>query len=107
MSWQIAGTGDFTGTGQESIVWRNTNGQTELWNPKGSGGFTYDNLGVVGTSWQIVGTGDYSGGGEDGLLWRNASTGGVELWNPNGSGGFTYDNLGVVSTSWSVQKIFA
>ena len=45
-SWQIAGTGDFTGTGEDSILWRNSDGGTELWNPNGSGGFTYENLGV-------------------------------------------------------------
>ena len=36
------------------ILWRNAStGAVELWNPNGSGGFTYDNLGVVSTSWQI------------------------------------------------------
>jgi hypothetical protein len=93
--------------GQHSLAQRrNTNGDTELWNPNGSGGFTYDNLGVVSTSWQIVETGDFGGTGQSGILWRNANSN-TELWNPNGSGGFTYDSLGVVSTSWSVPKIFA
>ena len=77
-----------------------------MWNPNGSGGFTYQNLGDVNTSWQIVGTGDFSGNGESGILWRDTD-GDTELWNPNGSGGFTYQNLGVVNTSWSVHKIFA
>jgi hypothetical protein len=52
-SWQIAGTGDFTGTGEDSILWRNTSGGTLLWNPNGSGGFTGENLGVVPTSWSV------------------------------------------------------
>ena len=38
-SWQIAGTGDFNGAGEAGILWRNTNGDTELWNSNGSGGF--------------------------------------------------------------------
>ena len=101
-SWQIAGTGDFNGSGEAGILWRNTNGDTELWNPNGSGGFTYDDLGVVGTSWQIAGTGDFNGSGEAGVLWRNSTNGDVEIWNPNGSGGFTYDNLGAVNTSWQI-----
>jgi probable HAF family extracellular repeat protein len=100
-SWQIAGTGDFGGNGESSILWRNsTNGGTELWNPNGSGGFTYLSLGAVNTSWQIAGTGDFSGDGE-GILWRNTN-GDAELWNPSGSGGFAYNNLGVVSTSWQI-----
>jgi hypothetical protein len=84
------------------ILWRNINGGVEIWNPNGSGGFTYESLGTVSPSWQIEGTGDFSGNGEDSILWRNSSSGGVELWNPNGSGGFTYDSLGVVNPSWQI-----
>ena len=62
--------------------------------PNGSGGFTYENLGVVNSSWKVQGTGDFTGAGADGVLWRNSSTGGVELWNSNGSGDFTYDRFG-------------
>jgi hypothetical protein len=100
-SWQIAGTGAFSGSGEAGILWRNTNGDTELWNPNGSGGFTYQHLGLVNTSWQIAGTGDFNGTGEAGILWRNAN-GDTELWNPNGSGGFTYQDLGLVNTSWQI-----
>ena len=79
-SWQIAGTGDFTGGGEDGILWRNAStGGVELWNPNGSGGFTYEALNAVNMSWQVAGTGDFTGGGDDGILWRNASTGGVEL----------------------------
>ena len=86
------------------IVWRNAStGGVELWSPDGSGGFTYENLGVVSTSWQIQGTGDFTGSGEGGILWQNSATRALELWNPNGSGGFTYENLGAVNSSWKVQ----
>ena len=51
--WQIVGTGNFSGIGQSGILWRNTNGDTELWNPNGMGGFTYEDLGVVSTSWSV------------------------------------------------------
>ena len=102
-SWQIAETGDFTGSDEDGILWRNAStGGVELWNPDGSGGFTYEALSPVNTSWQVAGTGDFTGSDEDGILWRNASTGGVELWNPNGSGGFTDEALNPVNTSWQV-----
>jgi serralysin len=52
-SWQIAGTGNFTGTGQDSILWRNANGDTELWNPNGSGGFFAHDLGIVNGGWSV------------------------------------------------------
>ena len=100
-SWQIAGTGDFTGKGEDSILWRNTNGDTELWNPNGAGGFAGQDLGVVPTSWQIAGTGDFTGNGKASIVWRNAN-GDTELWNPNGSGGFVGEDLGVVSSGWQI-----
>ena len=102
-SWQMAGTGDFNGTGGGGILWRNpSSGGVELWNSNGSGGFTYEALNPVNTNWQVAGTGDFNGAGADGILWRNPSTGGVELWNSNGSGGFTYKALNPVNTSWQV-----
>ena len=103
-SWQIQGTGDFTGGGEDGILWQNSStSAVELWNPNGSGGFTYESLGAVNSSWKVQGTGDFTGNGADGVLWRNSSTGGVELWNSNGSGDFTYDNLGVVNSAWQIQ----
>ncbi len=103
-SWQIQGTGDFTGSGEDGILWQNSStSAVELWNPNGSGGFTYENLGAVNSSWKVQGTGDFTGNGADGVLWRNSSTGGVELWNSNGSGGFTYQALAPVNTAWQIQ----
>ena len=103
-SWQIQGTGDFTGSGEDGILWQNTStSAVELWNPNGSGGFTYESLGAVNSSWKVQGTGDFTGAGADGVLWRNSSTGGVELWNSNGSGDFSYDSLGVVNSAWQIE----
>ena len=67
-SWQIAGTGDFAGSG-EGILWRNwSTGAVELWSPNGSGGFAYEALNPVSTAWQVAGTGDFTGSGEDGIF---------------------------------------
>ncbi len=101
-NWQIEGTGDFNGKGEDGILWRNANGDVALWNANGSGGFTGQDLGVVGSNWQIEGTGDFNGKGEDGILWRNAN-GDVGLWNANGSGGFTGQDLGVVGSGWQIE----
>ena len=38
-SWQIQGTGDFTGSGEDGILWRNSStGAVELWNREWLGG---------------------------------------------------------------------
>ena len=85
-----------------NILWRNSNGDVALWNSNGSGGFTGQDLGIVGASWQIEGTGNFNGSGEDGILWRNTS-GDAYLWNSNSSGGFTGEDLGVVASSWQIE----
>jgi V8-like Glu-specific endopeptidase len=90
------------GAPDANILWRNSNGDVELWNDNGSGGFTGQDLGFVDLSWQIEGTGDFNGGAEDGILWRN-SNGYVELWNSNGAGGFTGEDLGVVASNWQIE----
>ena len=85
-----------------SILWQNTDGDVELWNPNsGSESFTGQDLGLVGGGWQIAGTGAFNGASEASILWRDAS-GDTELWNPNGSGGFVGEDLGVVGTSWQI-----
>ena len=92
----------FNDDDKADILWRNTNGDVELWNSNsGSASFAGQNLEIVGGDWQIAGTGDFNGASEAGVLWRNAD-GDTELWNANGSGGFVGQDLGVVPTSWQV-----
>jgi microcystin-dependent protein len=91
----------FNSDQKADILWRDSNGDTALWKSSASGGFTGQDLGVVGGGWQIAGTGAFNGAGEASILWRNAN-GDTELWNPNGLGGFVGKDLGVVATSWQV-----
>jgi hypothetical protein len=47
---------DFNNVDKAGILWQNTNGGVELWNPNsGSESFTSQNLGVVGGGWQSPG----------------------------------------------------
>ena len=92
---------DFNGDGRSDILWRNTDGDTVVWNSNGSGGSTGQDLGVVGTDWQIAGTGDFNGDGQSDILWRNTN-GDTVLWNSNGSGSFIGEDLGIVSSAWQI-----
>ena len=88
----------FNDDAKADILWRNTDGDVELWNSNSdSVSFAGKNLGIVGGGWRIAGTGDFNGASEAGILWRNAD-GDTELWNANGSGGFVGQDLGVVPT---------
>jgi len=91
------------GADASDILWQNaSSADVALWNANGSGGFVYQDLGVVGAGWQIEGTGDFNGGAE-GVLWRNSSSEDVVLWNANGSGGFANQDLGVVGAGWQIE----
>ena len=94
---------DFNGDGRSDILWRNTSGDTVLWNSNGAGGFTSQDLGVVSTDWRIADVGDFNGDGHSDILWRNAS-GDTVLWNSSAAGGYTSQDLGIVGTSWAVQR---
>ncbi len=52
----------FNSDNKADILWQNANGDTALWNSSASGGFTPEDLGIVGGGWQIAGTGDFKRG---------------------------------------------
>jgi hypothetical protein len=96
---------DFNSDGASDVLWRNSNGDVDLWlSSNGTTGFTSEDLGVVATSWNVQDVGDFNGDGGSDVLWRNAN-GDVDLWLSNTSGGFTANDLGVVATSWSVRAV--
>jgi hypothetical protein len=92
---------DFNGDGETDILWRNTTGDTAIWNSNGAGGFTGQDLGVVDNSWQAAGIADFNGDDKADLLWRNTS-GEAAIWDSNSSGGFTAQDLGNLGSVWQV-----
>jgi hypothetical protein len=60
-AWTIVGTGDFNGDGFRDILWRNTNGDVDIWLMNGFQILLTMDLGNVPTVWSIVGTGDFNG----------------------------------------------
>jgi hypothetical protein len=84
---------DFNGDALSDLLWRGTNGDAQIWESNGSGGFSDQDLGVVDNSYQIAATADFNGDGKSDMLWRNAN-GDAQIWNSNGSGGFTGEDLG-------------
>lgn len=80
LDWQIRDVFDCDGDGRADILWRNANGEVQIWKAAGSGfqmGAFSSNL--AGTEWQIAATGDFNGDGEDDILWRN-DNGGLTEW---------------------------
>jgi FG-GAP-like repeat len=107
-NWTIQGTGDFTGNGDDDILWRDANsGDVQLWNASTGGGgepsFTTQDLGIVGADWTIEGAGDFTGDGKASILWLNTGSGDVSLWqsNPGSGASFTPVDLGPVGVGWA------
>jgi hypothetical protein len=86
--WDIAGVGDFEGTGiQDDIIWRNySTGENTIWLMDGSttkSGVTL--LEVPDLNWHIEGAIDINTDGASDLLWRNYATGDTLVWYMNGT----------------------
>jgi FG-GAP-like repeat len=109
-SWQIEGVGDFnySNRDQSDILWRNANGDVEIWNFEANGKVVPQDLGVVSTDWQIEGVGDYNGDGASDILWSNSLSGDTQIWNSTAPPSFSTDleaftshDLGVVGAGWT------
>ena len=115
-SWSVAGIGDFTGNGDDDILWRNTNGSLTMWLMGGStiessATPTYEGSAVSpGSSWSVAGIGDFTGNGDADILWRN-SNGSLAMWLMDGStielsATPTYQGSAVSpDSSWNIVEI--
>ena len=102
-SWTIQGTGDFNGDGNTDIIWRNTNGDVNIWFMNAGTITSSVDLGVIPTSWTLEGTGDFDGDGKTDIVWRNAD-GELHLWLMNGAT-INSVHLGVIPTNLMIQGL--
>ena len=85
-NWEIKGTGDFNGDGDDDILWQGSDGAPAVWMMDGA---HVDWLGTVGPfnpgpNWEIKGTGDFNGDGKDDILWQG-SDGTPAVWMMDGA----------------------
>jgi hypothetical protein len=84
-SWSIQGIGDFAGTGYSDILWRNSDGDLNIWFMNGGTITSSSDLGVIPTSWTPQVTRDFNGDGKADILWHNSSNGDAVIWFMNGA----------------------
>jgi len=101
-TWQIEGTGDFDGDGDDDILWRHNEGMVVAWEMEDGQYVTNHNLPVVSNSWEIEGTGDFDGDGDSDLLWRHEE-GAVVTWEMEDGNYVVNHNHGTVATTWEVE----
>ena len=107
-AYTVAGDGDFTGNGQDNILFRNpSTGDMGYFSLSSSGPNTWQDLGSPSLLYSVVGIGDFNGDGTSDILMQNTSTGQMGyIAMPSGGGGQgTWVGVGSPSTAYSVVGI--
>ena len=109
LDWHIQDVFDCDGDGRADVLWRNDNGEVQIWKAVGSGfqmgAFSSDS---AGNDWRVAATGDFNGDGKDDILWRHES-GALSEWT-SASGNFGQGlhlvqnayNRAPIGTDWHV-----
>ncbi|MDB5862157.1 MAG: hypothetical protein JWQ76_5846, partial [Ramlibacter sp.] len=93
---------DFNGDGKSDLLWRNSDGRTDLWQMNGGQIGASASFGAVSPTWTIVDAhGDYNGDGRSDILWRNTD-GRIDLWQMNGTQRTATFSLPSVPTDWRI-----
>ena len=105
-AWNVAGVGDFNGDGMSDIVWRNWNGQLNIWEATATGGFvTSFTTSVAGNDWSVVGVGDFDGNGLSDIVWKNTWDGRFLVWSGADDGAFVPTHASVVSNDLRLASV--
>jgi VCBS repeat protein len=98
-------THDLNGDGMSDIAWRDTSGNTAVWEMNGAAILNQNSSFVanVPAQWAIVGQRDFDGNGYADLLWHDTS-GNVAIWEMAGTTVLNQNSSFVVNvaTSWSI-----
>lgn len=109
--WQVRGTADFTGDGQNDLLWHHQGtGELYVWTMNGATqtGGAYLSPARVDTQWQVRGLADFSGDGRTDVLWQHQGAGDLYLWTMNGTtqtGGAYLSPARVSDTQWRVVGV--
>jgi 6-phosphogluconolactonase (cycloisomerase 2 family) len=100
-NWQIAGTGDFDGDGDDDILWRHEQGSVVAWEIEDGAVLENHDVAVAGTSWHIRGTGDFDGDGDADIPWHH-DQGQVVTWEMEDSAFVASHSLAAAGFPWRI-----
>jgi RTX calcium-binding nonapeptide repeat (4 copies)/FG-GAP-like repeat/Cysteine-rich secretory protein family len=86
---------DVSGDGVSDLVWRNaTSGFISYYEVNAAGGYTWRNVGAVGSGYSAH-TGDFNGDGQSDVLFFNGTS--LSYYDVNPGGGYVWRNVGGVA----------
>jgi hypothetical protein len=87
-----------------TLLWRNTDGDVELWHMDGAIIVDQPIIGSAVPAWSIEGVGDFDHDGHSDILWRNVD-GQIELWLMNGAKIVSQPVVATAGAGWKIEGV--
>ena len=84
LSWKVIGLADFTGDGQDEVLFRHANGDNRVWTMVNGQRVSSDTITGAHSDWFVAALGDFDADGDADLFWRNQETGANRYWEMDG-----------------------
>jgi hypothetical protein len=84
LSWKVIGLADFTGDGQDEVLFRHANGDNRVWTMVNGQRVSSDTITGAHSDWSVAALGDFDADGDADLFWRNQETGAIRYWEMDG-----------------------
>ncbi len=94
---------DFNGDGRADVLWRNTNGDTYLYETNGTNVIAEGTIRNVSNDWKIASTGDFNADNKSDIVWRNNTNGQVYIYQMDGLSVVSEGVVRNVSLDWKVE----
>jgi hypothetical protein len=82
--WKVIGLADFTGDGQDEVLFRHANGDNRVWTMVNGQRVSSDTITGAHSDWFVAALGDFDADGDADLFWRNQETGAIRYWEMDG-----------------------
>ena len=82
--WKVIGLADFTGDGQDEVLFRHANGDNRVWTMVNGQRVSSDTITGAHSDWSVAALGDFDADGDADLFWRNQETGAIRYWEMDG-----------------------
>ena len=83
--WSAVATGDFAGTGETDVLFRDTSGTLAIWSSNGVSQIGGGNIGNPGADWRWLAAADFNGDGKTDVLFQNILTKAYATWDMSGT----------------------